>query len=107
MRHRCTHCDHSFEASGDKPRCPKCLRVSGVEQVVERPPAVVRRPPNPLWLVVGLVMALAELGAFLYGAIAMPEGKTAIATVVGAIAWAGLSTTLVVAGLRGALARMQ
>jgi tetratricopeptide (TPR) repeat protein len=35
MRYLCVHCDKTFEHEGTKkPRCPTCLRVNGLEEVV-------------------------------------------------------------------------
>ncbi len=37
MQYRCTSCKETFEVpAGDKPRCPKCLRIHNVEAVGAR-----------------------------------------------------------------------
>lgn len=106
MRYLCTHCDLRFETTDDKPRCTKCLRVSGVERLEANAAGALTKPRSPIWLIVGLVSALVELGAFLYGWLDPPAGAAGIALMVGWVAWAAVSAVLIVAGLRGALARM-
>lgn len=55
MRYLCLNCEERFEADPDakgKLRCPKCLRVTGLEKVGD--PKKVAPPQNP-WLVPGIV----------------------------------------------------
>lgn len=33
MRFLCVHCDQRFESDDEKPRCPKCMRVHGIEKL--------------------------------------------------------------------------
>ena len=107
MRYLCGHCDIRFESSDERPRCTNCLRLSGVEPEREGPKQKLTKPRSPLWLIVGLVSALAELGAFLYGYLDPPAGAAGIAAMVGWAGWAVVSALLIVVGLRGALARMK
>lgn len=106
MRYLCAHCDLEFETDDEKPRCTKCLRVSGVEPIVVGAAAKITRPRSPIWLIVGLVSVLVELTGFLYGWLELPDGVLAIAAVAGWLVWAAIGALMIVAGLRGVLARM-
>jgi hypothetical protein len=109
MRYRCVHCDLGFETEDEVPRCPRCLRKSGVEVVSTGAAALARgaRPRSPVWLIAGLVLALAELGGFLYGTLEPPAGIAGAAMMAGCLLWATVATWMVVVGLRGVLARMK
>ncbi|MCB9594360.1 MAG: tetratricopeptide repeat protein [Sandaracinaceae bacterium] len=53
-KYLCVHCDKTFtHESAKKPRCPECMRVNGLEEVVApKPDAAPTRPPW-LWWAVG------------------------------------------------------
>jgi Flp pilus assembly protein TadD len=62
----CAHCDKEFvpEETGDKPRCPQCMRRGGVEPVKEVAP---ERGANRPWiLMLALTMAAAGVGYGVY-----------------------------------------
>ena len=108
MRYRCVHCDLRFETEEEVPRCPRCLRKSGVEAEQTGASALARgaRARSPLWLIAGLMLALVELGGFLYGILEPPAGFAGVAVMAGCLAWALVAVWMVVVGLRGVLARM-
>ena len=70
MRYQCVHCDLTFDAEGgDKPRCPKCMRVHGIRALASSVPApaagAAARPRR--WLPALLVLAvLAAAGGGYY-----------------------------------------
>jgi len=106
MGYLCAHCDIRFESSDEKPRCPKCLRLSGVAPEKESAEQSTPRPRSPMWLIVGLLSALVQLGAFLNGYLEAPGGAAGIAAMAGWLAWAAASAALIIVGLRGVLSRM-
>jgi Flp pilus assembly protein TadD len=58
VQYLCVQCDEQFEVTqGDKPRCPKCLRVHGLRPVDAAAPEADTRSRKWLWLGVVLVAA--------------------------------------------------
>ena len=50
-KYLCVHCDKTFTHQGDKkPRCPECMRVNGLEEVVAPKPEGAAASPRPKWL---------------------------------------------------------
>lgn len=78
MRYQCDHCEAPFEATeeqdGDKPRCPKCLRMTGVRPLAQGSSAA---RPRWLWPLVA-VAALAVVGGgyALYASRRPPDAQT-------------------------------
>jgi len=68
-KYLCVHCDKTFEHEGaKKPRCPECMRVNGLEEVVSKRKKTAdgedapERPPW-LWWAVGVgVLAVVGVG---------------------------------------------
>lgn len=63
QRYLCVHCGHRWSADTPPPRCPECLRKTGVETVAQE-----RRREAPVWfwpVVGGALVLLAGLG-YLY-----------------------------------------
>jgi hypothetical protein len=106
MRYRCVHCDLRFEIQDEKPRCPRCLRRSGLDRQEGEAVARRERRRSPIWLIVGLVLALFELGGFLNGHLNPPDGIAGAAVIAAWLAWAAVAAAMVVVGLRAVLARM-
>ncbi len=68
MRYLCVHCNQRFEAAeGDKPRCPICRRVHGLEP--DRP--APRRPRWVPYAIGGVIVALLA-GGYAWWAVATP-----------------------------------
>ncbi|HJL18067.1 MAG TPA: hypothetical protein RMH99_20555, partial [Sandaracinaceae bacterium LLY-WYZ-13_1] len=66
MKYLCVHCDKTFEHDDEdeKPRCPKCLRVNGLEPVgtKKKDGEASERPPWLTWAVAGGVLVAAGIG---------------------------------------------
>ncbi|MCC7541131.1 MAG: tetratricopeptide repeat protein [Deltaproteobacteria bacterium] len=54
----CVHCDHRFDVEeGAKPRCPKCMRVHGLEEIKPNAPAVSPESKTRLYALLGVLVA--------------------------------------------------
>lgn len=94
----CVHCDHRFEDGGDeKPRCPKCLRVHGVEKLTA--PKGTSSAKGKAWMVPVVAIALLAVvaGGYAFWAKRAPD------TVVGDVPLAPLDH----AELAGHLRKLQ
>jgi Tfp pilus assembly protein PilF len=72
----CANCDREFvpEETGDKPRCPQCMRKGGVEPVQE---AASRRGAGRSWLLISaLVIVVAGIGYGVYRSTAVTLEET-------------------------------
>jgi tetratricopeptide (TPR) repeat protein len=57
-RYLCVHCDNRFDSAEPKPRCPKCMRVHGIEKLGSPKKEAVKEQPK--WVLpVAIVAALA------------------------------------------------
>ena len=57
MKYLCVHCDKRFEHEGDdKPRCPECMRVHGIEKIGKTAAETRERPK---WIVPAVVAGVA------------------------------------------------
>src|SRR5262245_48224568 len=65
MRYLCVHCDHRFDHEGDdKPRCPKCMRLHGLEKVAGAGTSGASASRRPRWIVPAvLATVVVGLGA--------------------------------------------
>lgn len=61
MRYLCVNCDHRFESDDAKPRCPKCMRVHGIEKLTDSPATKAKAKARPRWMLP--VAFIAILGA--------------------------------------------
>jgi len=62
-RYLCVHCDNRFDSDDAKPRCPKCMRVHGIEKLgVQKKEAVKEQPKWVLPVAIVAVLALAAGG---------------------------------------------
>lgn len=84
MRYLCVYCDAPFEAEGgDKPRCPKCMRVHGVRPA-EAGAAADRPKRARAWLfALGGVLLLGALGWVAFDRWGRPAAVSAVGTVGG------------------------
>lgn len=73
MRYLCVHCDHRFEAEEEKPRCPKCMRVHGVERVGENKPSAKQKSSAPIWVAIAGLAVAAIGGGYAYWASRNPR----------------------------------
>ncbi|MBI2896824.1 MAG: hypothetical protein HYY06_24920 [Deltaproteobacteria bacterium] len=70
MRYQCVSCDLSFDVDGEKPRCPRCRKTTGLELVPEG-----RAPRKNVRGVVALAAILAAVaGGYLWWAERAPAG---------------------------------
>ncbi len=69
MRYQCVSCDVRFDVDGERPRCPRCRKTTGLELVPEAAPRRSLKTP----VVVGLVVA-AIGGGYAWWASRAPEG---------------------------------
>lgn len=73
-RYRCTNCDNTFEHSSGKPRCPRCLRTHGLEEIIASTPGT-RRPVRRRHLLIALAI-LFGLGLAVAGGILFVRHRT-------------------------------
>ncbi|MBK8170179.1 MAG: tetratricopeptide repeat protein [Sandaracinaceae bacterium] len=83
MRYLCVHCDNRFESDEQKPRCPKCMRVHGIEKMDEKGVAKGKAAERPRWVLPVLLVALvgAASGAYVWWSSSTPasvEGEAPI-----------------------------
>lgn len=91
----CVHCDKSFVHEGSKkPRCPECMRVNGLEEVVAPKESRAERPPWFWWAVAAAVLAVAG-GGYAYW-----SANESVDTVSGDAPIAPLDRSLVLGHLR-------
>lgn len=67
MKYLCVHCDKIFEhdeEAGKKPRCPKCMRVNGLEVLPapKKRSSSAERPPWLGWVTAGGLLVAAGVG---------------------------------------------
>lgn len=71
MRYLCLNCENRFELEdGDKPRCPKCMRATGIEPIAKEATAPARSAPVG-WIVAAVVAVL--IGGFAVWRARAPE----------------------------------
>lgn len=58
MRYLCVHCDHRFESDEAKPRCPKCMRVHGIEKLDGKAGTKAKANPRPRWVLPLVLVAV-------------------------------------------------
>lgn len=65
MRYLCVHCDHRFDHEGDaKPRCPKCMRHTGIETIADPKKKGASAEAGPKkWIVPGAIAGAVALVA--------------------------------------------
>lgn len=69
MRYQCVSCDVTFDVDGERPRCPKCRKTTGLELVRTSAPRPLRKGP------IAAIFAVAAVGAgYLWWASRAPEG---------------------------------
>jgi Tfp pilus assembly protein PilF len=60
-RYLCVHCDHRFDSDDAKPRCPKCMRVHGIERLDAPKKAPAKEAPR--WVLPVAIVAVLGLAA--------------------------------------------
>ncbi len=60
-RYLCVHCDHRFDSDDAKPRCPKCMRVHGIERLGTPKKAPAKETPR--WVLPVAIVAVLGLAA--------------------------------------------
>src|SRR6185295_12808465 len=56
-RYLCVHCDQRFDSDDGKPRCPKCMRVHGIEKLSEGKKGD-KPKETPKWVMPVVVVAI-------------------------------------------------
>lgn len=75
-RYLCVHCDQRFDSTDAKPRCPKCMRVHGIEKISEGKKAA--KADNTRWVgpAIGLAIVAAAVGGWYWWAKRAPDTVT-------------------------------
>jgi len=77
MRYLCLNCEERFDHEGAKLRCPKCLRVTGLEKIESAEAKTAEAAKNPYLVPVLIVLALAlAMGGYAVWRSSAPEQVT-------------------------------
>lgn len=117
MYFRCQHCDQPFESADERPRCPRCLRITTVVPLgTPRPPRPVAATPRPYRRALGgsrgvpwtLALGVAMLGASAFAAVFSDFGSASegegMGMAIGYAAVGGAGLALALWGLKSWLA---
>ncbi len=67
MRYLCVNCDHQFESdetTNGKARCPKCMRIHGVERLKGQGAAAAAGNANRVWILSAVLMLFGLAGGW-------------------------------------------
>lgn len=77
MRYLCLNCEERFDHEGAKLRCPKCLRVTGLEKIESAEAKTAEAAKNPYLVPGAIVLALAlAMGGYAVWRSSAPEQVT-------------------------------